>query len=426
MSRGGEVFALVDVNNFYASCEAVFEPRLRGKALCVLSNNDGCVVARSREAKALGVKMGEPWHLVRERVPGLIHRSSNYELYGDLSARVMRIAAQFAEHLECYSIDECFLELEQQEPVDLAGELLELRTRIRLWTGLPVSVGIGRTKTLAKLANDIAKPMPTGVFHWESLKVEDRDRRLEEINAAEVWGVGPRLAQRLGELGIHSAGELACADLARIRQHFSVTLARTAAELRGIACVPLVETVPVRQQVMVSRSFGREVLSYEALQESVLTFLARAAEKLRAEGLAAQQLQLFVSSNTFREDHVQYVSGKAVALPAPSNDTLELAGAAAAALRGCYREGIRYKKAGILLRGLVGTPLEQGSLLDDRHKRCQRARLNATVDTLNRRYGRDTVRLAASGMDREWGMRRANVSPRYTTRWEEIAIAHAR
>ena len=422
----GGVFALVDVNNFYASCEAVFEPGLRGKALCVLSNNDGCVVARSREAKAMGVKMGEPWHVVRERVPGLIHRSSNYELYGDLSARVMRIAAQFAQHIECYSIDECFLELEQLQGVDLAEDLLELRRRIRAWTGLPVSVGIGPTKTLAKLANDIAKPMPTGIFHWESMAAEERDRRLEQFNAGDVWGVGPRLARRLAELGIHSAGELASADLARIRQHFSVTLARTAAELRGIACVPLIEAVPVRQQVMVSRSFGREVTSYESLQEALLTFLARAAEKLRAEGLAAQQLQLFVSSNAFRDDHVQYAGGKAVALPAPSNDTLELASAAAAALRDCYRDGIRYKKAGVLLRGLVTTPLKQGSLLDDVRRRRRREQLNAALDGLNRRYGSDTVRLAASGMDREWGMRRANVSPRYTTRWAEIAIAHAR
>jgi len=425
MSRSS-VFALVDVNNFYASCEAVFEPRLRGTALCVLSNNDGCVVARSKEAKALGVKMGEPWHLVRARVPGLIHRSSNYELYGDLSACVMRIAAQFAPHVECYSIDECFLELEQLQQIELAGELLELRTRIRAWTGLPVSVGVGATKTLAKLANDIAKGMPAGVFHWESLQGQERDRRLEQIHVSEIWGVGARLARRLTELGIHSASELAAADLARIRQHFSVTLARTAAELRGIACVPLVETVPVRQQVMVSRSFGREVMTYESLLESVLTFLARAAEKLRAEGLAAQQLQLFVSSNAFREDHVQYVGGKAVALPAPSNDTLELASAAAAALRSCYRAGIRYKKAGVLLRGLVVTPLEQGSLLDNLRRRRLRERLNTAVDAVNERYGRDTVRLAASGIDREWGMRRANVSPRYTTRWEEIAIAHAR
>jgi DNA polymerase V len=227
-------------------------------------------------------------------VPGLIHRSSNYELYGDLSGRVMSIAAQFAPHVEC------FLELEQQESDDLAVELFELRQRIRTWTGLPVSIGIGATKTLAKLANDIAKPMPMGIFHWESLEANERDGHLGKIGVGEVWGVGPRLARRLAEIGVHSAGELASADLARIRQHFSVTLARTAAELRGIACLPMVDAVPVRQQIMVSRSFGREITSYESLQESVLTFLARAAEKLRAEGLAAQQLQLFVNSNVFR------------------------------------------------------------------------------------------------------------------------------
>jgi DNA polymerase V len=424
MSR--RLFVLIDVNNFYASCEEVFDPWLRGKALCVLSNNDGCIVARSREAKALGVAMGEPWHLVRKRVPELIYRSSNYELYEDLSARVMRIAAQFAQHLECYSIDECFLELEPIRHEDLAGELLGLKQRIRTWTGLPVSIGVGGTKTLAKLANDLAKPTPAGIFDWESLHADARERRLQEIKAGAVWGVGARLARQLAEIGVHSASELARAELARLRGHFSVTLARTAAELRGIACLPLVEDAPIRQQVMVSRSFGREITSYEALRESVLTYLARAAEKLRAEGLAAQQLQLFVSSNVFREDHEQYLGGRAVALPVPSNDTLELASAAVAALRACYREGIRYKKAGILLRGLVTTPLKQGSILDNQHKRSTRDRLNCAVDALNRRYGRDTVRLAGSGIDREWRMRRTNVSPRYTTRWDEIAIAHAR
>jgi DNA polymerase V len=421
-----EVFGLVDVNNFYASCEAVFDVSLRNKPLVVLSNNDGCVIARSAEAKALGVKMGDPWHQVRVRHPQLLHRSSNYELYGDLSARVMTILSAAAPAVEVYSIDESFLDLRGiADRVELAHSL---RLRVREWTGLPVCVGVGATKTRAKLANRIAKTRPQygGVFDLEALAPSAVAELMREIDVGDVWGVGSRLKARLEKLGVRTVLDLHNADSEWIRAHSSVVLQRTAAELRGLACMPLELTAPTRKQVVVSRSFGSEVEDHERLREAVLSYVSRAAEKLRAEGLLARVLYVFIHTNAFREDRKQYSAGFSVKMPVSTDDTLALANAAEFALGRIYREGFRYQKAGAMLTDLTPAAQRQHALFVDPAQIERRSRLNAALDHINHVYGRDTVRVAGSGVERTWSMRRSRVSPRYTTRWSDLATAHAR
>lgn len=420
------MFALVDVNNFYASCEAVFDASLRGKPLCVLSNNDGCVIARSKEAKALGIKMTEPWHEVRKRHPHILHRSSNYELYADMSARVMSILTAAAPAVEVYSIDESFLDLDGV--TDRAGLGRELRARIREWTGLPVCVGIGRTKTRAKIANHIAKKQAEhgGVFDLEALPPASARSMLSALAVEEVWGVGPRLARRLAHLNIHSVQDFMDADSEWIRAHSSVALQRTHDELAGIPCLALELVPPMRQQLVVSRSFGQEIDTYAGVQEAALTYATRAAEKLRAEGLQARYLNLFVHTNGFRADRAQYAGTYTVKLPVATDDTLVFAAAVVFALRRIYREGFKYKKAGIMLSELTPAALRQHALFVDETHLARRSQLNATLDDINQRFGRDSVRLAASGTERPWRMRRQLLSPRYTTRWSDLAVAYAR
>ena len=420
------MFALVDVNNFYASCEAVFDISLRNKPLVVLSNNDGCVIARSAEAKALGIQMTEPWHQVRARHPQLIHRSSNYELYADMSARVMTILSAAAPSSECYSIDEIFLDIRNvPDRMQLANTV---RSRVREWIGLPVCVGIGCTKTRAKLANRVAKKRPQfgGVFDLEALTPAELSELMREIDVGDVWGVGSRLKARLEVLGIRTALDLRNADSEWIRSHSSVVLQRTAAELRGIACIPLELTAPVRKQLVVSRSFGSEVDRYDALRESVLSYVSRAAEKLRTEGLLARRMQIFIHTNSFRDDRAQYSAEFSLKMPVATDDTLALANAAEYALRRIFREGFLYQKAGTMLSELTPAAQRQHALFVDPTQIERRSRLNATLDKINQLYGRDTVRVAGSGVERTWSMRRSQVSPRYTTRWSDLAVARAR
>jgi DNA polymerase V len=412
--------ALVDCNNFYASCERVFQPELRGVPLVVLSNNDGCVIARSNEAKALGIAMGEPWHVVRERIDGRVlrMRSSNYTLYGDMSARVMRVLEAFTPELELYSIDEAFLGLGGFEG-RLEAHARELRRRVLQWTGIPVSVGIAATKTLAKVANHRAKKDPAAAGVCVMLDEAAIDAELARLPLTDIWGIAGRLARRLMDIGIASPLALKQTDARFIRERFSVTLERTVRELQGIPCIALEEAPPDRKTIMASRSFGRLVTARREMEEAVASYATRAAEKMRRQSLAAGRVMIFVQTNPFRPQDAQYAREHQVQLPVATADTGALIGAAQRGLAAIWRPGFHYKKAGVMLLDLVRADRVQRALFDPPDGSRSQARMLA-LDKLNRRFGRDTVTYAAAGVARAWRMQRGSLSPRYTTSWEEL------
>lgn len=421
---GARRYALVDVNNFYASCEAIFDPKLSGKPVVVLSNNDGCVVARSAEAKALGIKMTQPWHFIRREVEkqGVIACSSNYALYQDLSNRIVQILRDMAPGLEVYSIDESFLDLSGIQHLIPHGHAI--RARVKQWTGLTVCVGVGCTKTRAKLANHIAKKHPEhgGVFDLESLSRQQQDDWLQRIPVDEVWGIGRRMAPKLQQIGIHTVQDLRDADPQGMRHRYSVVLARTVEELRGVSCLALDEVQPDRQQILCSRSFGRDIESFEELREAVLTYVSRAAEKLRGQHSEAGALQVFIRTNPFKPDVPQYANSTTVRLSRATADTRLLAKTAVHLLRKLYRSGYRYQKAGVMLSELRPKTNHQGSLFETQDDLMDTASLNQTLDTINQRFGRGAIALAGAGIQRGWTMRQARVSPQYTTRWEDIPV----
>jgi DNA polymerase V len=346
--------ALVDCNNFYASCERVFQPELRNQAVVVLSNNDGCVIARSNEAKALGIKMGEPWHLLRARIDArtLRMRSSNYTLYGDMSARVMHVLAGFTPDLEFYSIDEAFLDLGGFEHrLDAHGR--ELRERVLQWTGIPVSVGIASTKTLAKVANHRAKKDQKHGGVCVLLDEAEIHDVLARLDLTDIWGIGGRLARRLLDIGITTPLALKQTDARFIRERFSVTLERTVRELQGIPCIALEEAPPDKKTIMASRSFGKLVTARREMEEAVASYAARAAEKMRRQSLAAGRLMVFVQTNPFRPQDPQYAREQTVQLPVASADTGKITSAAERGLNAIWRDGYHYKKAGVMLLDLV-------------------------------------------------------------------------
>lgn len=422
------VFAIVDCNNFYASCERVFNPGLAGKPLVVLSNNDGCVVARSQEAKALGIKMGQPWfqcqHLVKPH--GLIALSSNYALYADMSRRVMAILAGFTPEQEVYSIDESFLAFSCKNEVNWQKLGVNIREKVLKWTGLPVCVGFAPSKTLAKLANHWAKTRPefAGACDYTALPAAQRLALLQATPVGEVWGVGRHLTEKLGELGIRSAADLQAADPVWLGGRFSVVLTRTVEELRGVSCLDLEDIAPPKQQIMTSRSFGVPVTDLAELREAMTAYTTRAAEKLRAEGQLAGEIQVFIRTSPFKPDAPQYSGALRLRLPEPTDDTLRLVKAARFLLRRLYRPGFQYQKAGILLSELQPASLNQGQLFGTVDI-ARRNRLMTVMDQLNRDMGRGTLFLAGAGIDRNWRMRQGNRSPRYTTHWAEIPVALA-
>jgi DNA polymerase V len=344
-------FALVDVNNFYVSAERVFNPTLENVPLVVLSNGDGCVVARSNEVKALGVKMGTPWFQMKAlaRQHGILALSSNYALYGDMSRRVMTILGDFSPDLEVYSIDEGFLRIETLTPLYGSVPALgtRIRERIRQWTGLPVCVGCGPTKTLAKFANHLAKKngVFNGVCDLHSLSRRERREWMHAVEVGEVWGVGPRIAKRLQAMDIGTVLALRNASAGEIRARFGGVLERTVHELRGTSCLSLEEVTPPRQEIRVSRSFGRAVESFAELREAVSAYLARAAEKLRQQGSLAAAVHVFVLTYRFRTDEPQNCAGILVPIGEPSDDTFVLTRGALAGLQAIFKPGFRYQKA---------------------------------------------------------------------------------
>lgn len=424
--------ALIDVNNFYVSCERVFQPRLEGVPVVVLSNNDGCVVARSAEVKALGVAMGMPWHKMQDLAKE--HRiqafSSNYTLYGDMSRRVMNVLGQFAPDQEVYSIDECFLDLTPQPHVVPTNLGHVIRQRVKQWVGVPVSVGVGETKTLAKLANHVAKKRPEwqGVCDLATLSTSARDDLFDSIGVREVWGVGGRTEEKLFEQGIKTVADLRAMDTAAVRRGYSVVLERTVRELRGMACIAIEEVAPNKQQIICSRSFGAPVYSVDELAESVRAYVARAAEKLRRQGSIAGALGVWIETNRFRFQDAQHQPCATVKLPEATDDTLRLVATATAVLRRIHRNGHRYVKAGVMLLELRERGVRQGSLFDTAPVLdSKRDRLMAVVDLASQKWGRGTIAPGSAGLaaPRAWAMKRGSTTPAYTTRWSELVTVKA-
>ncbi|MDN0082397.1 Y-family DNA polymerase [Crenobacter sp. SG2305] len=424
---------IADINNAYISMERVFQPRLEGVPVVVLSNNDGVVVARSAEAKELGVKMGDAWFQLKPfaEQEGIVGLSSNYELYANMSARFASILRQFAARYEVYSIDEVWLDLSEQRHRDLSEYGQTIKQRVRQWIGLPVCVGIGPTKTLSKLANHVAKKRSAwnGVCDLTTLDDTALATLMAEIEVGEVWGVGARIAEALQAMGIKSVLDLRDADPAFIRQRFSVVLERTVLELRGMFCLPLVEVEPAKQQIQSSRSFGQPVFRLDELREAVTLFLSRAAERLRAQQSVCSLVQVWISTSQFRDDEPRYSQGITVPVASPTADTLTLLDAALLGLDWIFKPGYRYVRAGVCLAGIMDEaqcPQDLFPSVEQDHSRS--AALMRAVDAINRQYGSGAVGLGAAGLaqPRRWMMRRGNVTPRYTTRWEDLPVVYAR
>lgn len=418
--------ALVDVNNCYVSCERVFRPDLEGVPMVVLSNNDGCVVARSAEVKALGVPMGVPWFQLKDlaKQHGILAFSSNYTLYGDMSNRFMRVLAQFSPDQEIYSIDESFLDLSEFRHQNLTAYAQEIRQRVKRWVGLPVCVGIGPSKTLAKLANHVAKKRPqwNSVCDLTTLSPNDLETLLAEIAVNEVWGVGRRHTAALAEMGIASVRDLRDADPGRIRKQFSVVLERTVQELRGVSCLELEDVAPAKQQIMSSRSFGQAIITLEELGEAVTIHVTRATEKLRLQHSVAGAIQVFIQTHRFKPNEPQYNPGITVPLVQATNDTLQLTQAALVGLKRIYKPGYCYAKGGINLMDISPMNTAPVDLFADVEYSQRRTALMTTLDAVNRRFGRNTLGpgVAGLGAARAWSMKRGNKTPSYTTDWEEL------
>ncbi|VVZ87841.1 DNA polymerase V subunit UmuC [Escherichia coli] len=416
------VFALVDCNNFYASCEKLFRPDLKDTPVVVLSNNDGCVVARSREAKLLGIKMGVPVFQIKSEMQrhGILAFSSNYALYADLSSRVMRTLEEMAPRVEVYSIDEAFLDLTGIESaISLVEFGQQVRERIDHWIGITVCVGIAPTKTLAKLANHAAKKYPAtqGVV---DLTNPDRQRRLLAlVPVDDVWGVGKRLSKRLNALGITTALDLANASPRAIRDQFSVVLERTVRELNGESCIELEEIPPIKKQIVCSRSFGVKVTHFELLREAICEYATRATEKLRKEQQQAKVMTVFIRTSPFKDNEPQYSNSASGELLTPSCDTRDFIELANHLLKRIWKDGFRYAKAGVMLSDFYDPGMFQPGLFDDVSTRSNSQQLMSVLDTINQ-SGAGKVFFAGQGTKKDWSMKREHLSPAYTTRWDQL------
>lgn len=427
------MIALVDCNNFYASCERAFRPKLEGVPIVVLSNNDGCVIARSNEAKILGVEMGEPAFKRREfyEQHNIHVFSSNYTLYGDLSRRVMDTLRTVVNDVEVYSIDEAFLDLRPYKLHDLEALALEARSRVKQWTGIPVSVGIGPTKTLAKLANKLCKRQvePSGVLVLDTPgKIRDA---LERVQVNDLWGIASRKTKKLNSFGIYTGWQLAQADDAFIRKHLTVVGLRLAHELRGINCVEMEYEIAPKQNICTSRSFGKQITNLAELEEATANYAALCAEKLRRQKSACRSVQVFLETNFFNEKLPFYSRSLQINLSSPSNNTPELIRAVLFGLRRVFKPGLPYKKTGVIVMDLVPEDQAQISLFEtagrDKLKTAMR-----TLDSITQRFGKHAIKIAAQGTEpfnvcksktaanAGWTIQRQYLSPCYTTDWNDL------
>jgi DNA polymerase V len=413
------VFALVDCNSFYASCEAVFQPRLHNKPVVVLSNNDGMVVAKNKEAKALGLDLGAPYFQIKDLLKKHnVHAfSSNYTLYGDMSRRVMETLRELTSDVEVYSIDEAFLDLSGFMHRDLLAYGMEIRSTVKQWTGIPVSIGIAPTKTLTKVANKIGKKGPGVVL----LDTPDKiDAALADFPVEDIWGVGYRRHRLLCALGIRTAKQLRDLDIKWVRKKMTVTGERMVRELRGEPCYGMDEQPRSKQQIICSRSFGNFLTEVKDIEEALVFYASRAAERMRQQGSVASAIMVFFETSRFSGP--QYFPSIVINLPRESNYTPDIIKATVAGVRRIYRKGPRYRKGGIMLLGLVPATNRQYDLLSSRTEPKQES-LMQSLDNLNKRFGANTVFYAATGIKQQWRMMRKMKSPHYTTDWAELPVA---
>ena len=416
------VFALVDCNNFYASCEKLFRPDLRNTPVVVLSNNDGCVVARSKEAKALGIKMGVPLHQIQDQIRehGIQAFSSNYALYGDISNRVMQTLESLAPTVEVYSIDEAFLDLTGvSNAMDLTEFGLQVRNTIQQHIGITVCVGIAPSKTLAKLANHAAKQYPATRGVVDLTNPERQKKLLAIMPVSEVWGVGRRLSSQLNALGITTALELANQNPKEIRQKFSVVLERTVRELNGESCMGLEDIPPIKQQILCSRSFGQRVTKYTEMQEAISSYVARAAEKLRNEKQQCRLISVYIRTGIFNPHEAHYSNAVAMKLEYPTDDTRLLLEAAGRLLQAIWKDGYRYAKGGITLTDFYDQGVAQPDLFTQEVVSPNSQKLMQVIDQLNQKQ-RSQLFFARQGTRHAWAMNRSRLSPNYTTDWKQL------
>lgn len=416
--------ALIDVNNFYVSCERVFNPKLKNKPVVVLSNNDGCAISRSNEVKQLDIAMGTPWFKLQNLVKqhSIVGLSSNYALYADMSNRVMRILRAFSPNQEVYSIDECFLDLTGINFVNLVEYGQTMRQRILDWTGLPVCVGIASSKTLAKLANHCAKKQPAfnGVCNFNAMTAGALNDLLAGLPVGEVWGVGRKLAPKLNAIDIHTALDLKQADPHRIRQQFSVVMQKTVMELNGTVCIEIEEISPPKKQILSSRSFGHGVADYNSLAESISLYMSRAAEKLRKQNSCAGSVFVYIRTSPFKLDEPQYSNGLTIPLPNPTDDTRQLVKVALGGLKRIYKANFKYAKAGVMLGELVSANEVQSDFFNNKKFENGSEKLMGVLDSINMKMGGGTMKLASEGFKQPWRMKQGNKSPNYTTQWNDI------
>ena len=412
------MFALIDGNSFYCSCERAFDPKLRNHPVVVLSNNDGCAIARTHEAKDLGIKMGEPYHLARGR-PGLEHvvwKSSNYALYGDMSRRMYEVLTTLVPQVEPYSIDEMFLDFSGLQ--DLPCHATAMRAAVLKVAKIPTCVGIGPTKTIAKLANAVAKKDRSGSGVCDFSEVGQRADTYRSIGIGSVWGVGPASAAKLEKIGVQTVADFVSLPDDEIRKMLSVVGLRTCWELRGLSCMPLSLAPPTKKSLAVARSFGRPIDQWSDLEHAISTYAARAAEKLRRHGVVASAMQVFLQTNRFSKTDRQYVNQVSFGIE-PSADSFALISSATRAARTIWRNGYRYAKAGIILLDLSSSQEQSSSFFPSRDP-VKSAEVMRAMDTINQRYGRHTMRPGMVAAQPNWGMRRANLSPSYTTRADQL------
>jgi DNA polymerase V len=418
------VFALCDANSFYASCEKIFRPDLRTTPVVVLSNNDGCVIAQSKEAKVLGIKMAGPWFEVEERAReiGVVEFSSNYELYANMSHRFMATLRQFSPRQEVNSIDESFLDFTGMKR-DLVAYGQEIKETVIRWTGLPICVGIGHSKTLAKLANHYAKKQPTfgGVCDFTCMSHDEIDAVLETLPVSAVWGIGRRLEASLRGHGVDTVLRLKRANIKRLRDRFGITMQRTVQELNGEAWLEMDEQIPTGKQVMSSRSFGERVDNLPALREAISYHAANAAQRLRKQGLFTSAVSVSIQNSPFDQAEF-YGKTETVVLPSPTDCSLQITNAALWIVKKIYRSRIYYQKAGVMLSELVPEEGQQTDLLGFSDTSNRSGGLMEAMDNINKKYHRSTIHLASEGVDRTWSMRRSFKSPNYTGDWKELPV----
>ena len=418
------MIALVDVNNFYVSCERLFNPKLLNKPVVVLSNNDGCIISRSNEAKLLGIKMGTPLFKIKNVIKpsSIIALSSNYPLYADISNRTMTVLGSFSPRQEIYSIDECFLDLSGNRDLYAIGQTI--KKKLWQYLDMPVCVGIAPTKTLAKLANYCAKKQPkwSGVCDLSELSTITIDNIMSKINVSEVWGVGNKTSDKLNSIGIYSVLDLKKSDAIYMKNKFSISLEKIIYELNKTICFPIESKTPLKKQIVTSRSFGRPIQRYNLLVEAITTFTSRAAYKSRQQNTLAEYVSVYISSSPFQKKPYFYQNITTLKLPYPTSDTNLILSIALEGAQSIYKANIKYVKCGIILSGLADKNRSQDYLWPI--ETVERSRLTQAIDTINFKFDKQGIRLATQPINPIWKMKQSMKSQSFTTSWKELLVVN--